>query len=153
MRLGHNCQLSRDCKQPPFQNKPKTAPIYIFFIIIINAIYYKLCVTNKRACNILNWNHSFIWKAKTEAILQKLAICSKSGNKTYLQSHVSWIWLERWKRRKAQELQRGAVTWPYIYSLKYIGVILWKFHFFSVPSLNRNITLKKTWLHFYTYIF
>ncbi len=52
---------------------------------IIHIIYYQLFITNKWACNILNWNHYFIWKAKTEAILQKLANRNKSGNKTRLQ--------------------------------------------------------------------
>ncbi len=28
-------------------------------------IYYKLFITNKWAWNVLNWNHFFIWKAKT----------------------------------------------------------------------------------------
>ncbi len=114
-------------KQPQLQ---KQAQYFFGWFIIINIIYDQLFITNKWACNILNWNHCFIWKAKTKAILQKSANCNKSGNKPHLQSPVSRIGLEIWKRRKTQELQRGAVTWPHIYSLKYIGVILWKGQFF-----------------------
>ncbi len=75
-------------------------------INIINIIiYYQLRITNKWACNILNWNHNCIWKAETEAILQKFATCNKSENKTHL------LWAEYdWRDGKAQELQRGAVT-------------------------------------------
>ncbi len=50
---------------------------------------FSIINTNKWACNVLNWNHSFIWKAKT-----------------HLQSPVSRLWLERYKRRKTQELQK-----------------------------------------------
>jgi len=118
-------------------------------LIIINIIYYQILITNKWACNILNWNHSFIWKEKTEGILQKAAACSKSGNKTHLQSPVSRIVLERWKRRKTQELQRGAVTQPHIYSLEYIIYIIFygNLHF-SSPDFTKMLHLKNTRLLF-----
>ncbi len=92
--------LARQISNRSFKNKPKTSPIFFWWFIIINIIYYQLFITNKWACNILHWNHSFIWKAKTEAILQKSANCNKSGNKTRLQSPVSRIGLRDGKGEK-----------------------------------------------------
>ncbi len=78
--------LARQISNRSIKNMPKTSPTFFWWFIIINTIYYQLFITNKWACNVLNWNHYFIWKAKTEAILQKFATCNKSGNKTHLHS-------------------------------------------------------------------
>ncbi len=43
-------------KLPQLQKQTQNKP---------NIIYYQVFITNKWACNILNWNRSFIWKAKT----------------------------------------------------------------------------------------
>ncbi len=82
--------LTRQISNRSFKNKTNIFDLWIF-------INYLLPINEPAT---LNWNHSFIWKAKTEAILQKSANCNKSGNKTHLQSPVSRIGLERWKRRK-----------------------------------------------------
>ncbi len=42
--------LTRQITHRRFNNKPNT---------------FWLCITNKWACNVLNWNHCLIWKAKT----------------------------------------------------------------------------------------
>ncbi len=52
--------LARQISNRSFKNKPD-----IFFILIISII-----IANKLACNILNWNHSFIWQAKTSYLLK-----------------------------------------------------------------------------------
>ncbi len=49
-----------------FNNKPNI----FWWFIIINNIYYELFITNNEPAT-LNWNHSFIWKAKTEGIFKK----------------------------------------------------------------------------------
>ncbi len=74
-------------KLPQLQEQAPKQAQYLFEDLLSSILF----ITNKWACNIFNWNHSFIWKAKTEGILQKLATCNKSGNKINLQSPVSRI--------------------------------------------------------------
>ncbi len=80
--------LARQISNCSFKNKPNI----VLWFIIINSIYHQLRITNKWACNVLNWNHSFIWKAKTEGILPKLATCNKSGNKTSNHMWAEYDW-------------------------------------------------------------
>ncbi len=58
----------------------------------------------------LNWILPLLSEKQKQKVFSQKTNCNKSGNKINLQSPVSRIWLERWKRRKTQELQRGAVA-------------------------------------------
>ncbi len=55
---------------------------FISFISIyfIYSIYYQLRITNKWACNVLNWNHSFIWKAK-KVFFKNVQLATKVATK------------------------------------------------------------------------
>ncbi len=83
-------------KQPQLQNKPNI----FWWFIIINIIYYQLFITNKWACNILHWNHSFIYFTKMSKLQQKWEQNSSS--------HVSRIGLERWKKEKSTRASKGS---------------------------------------------
>ncbi len=93
-------------KQPQLQKQAQ------YFLMIYYHQYYlsinQLIITNKWACTILNWNHSFIWKAKTEAILQKLAICNKSGNKTHLQITCEQNMIGEMEKEKSTRASKGS---------------------------------------------
>ncbi len=92
--------LARQISNCSFKNKPKTSPIFFFDDILSSILFIinYLLPVNEPA--------TYYTETTLLSILQKLANC----NKTHLQSPVSRIGLERWKRRKTQELQSGAVT-------------------------------------------
>ncbi len=58
-------------KQPQLQKQAQNKPNIFWWFIIINIIYYQLFITNKWACNILHWNHSFIYFTKISKLQQK----------------------------------------------------------------------------------
>ncbi len=81
--------LARQISNRSFKNKPNI----FWWFIIINIIYYQLFITNKWACNILQWNHSFIYFTKISKLQKKWEQNSSSP--------VSRIGLERWKKEKS----------------------------------------------------
>ncbi len=82
--------LARQISNRSFKNKPKTSPI--FFDDLLSSILFinYLLPINEPA--------TFYTETTRLSILQKLANCNKSGNKTHLKSPVSRKGLERWKR-------------------------------------------------------
>ncbi len=106
--------------------------------IIINIIYYKLFITNKWACDVLNWNHSYIWNAKSEAILHTLATCNKNSSPITCEQNM----IGEMEKEKSTRASKGSSNiQPHIYSLKYI---LWKWDY-----LNNCTFLSHQWQYLF----